>query len=53
MDVNIKIGRDIILEPSDQQPRQHWAKAAELMHHRGDDELLLPDVFEDEIECFA
>mgnify|MGYP001777931870 CR=1 FL=1 len=32
-----------------QQPRQGWAKAAQRAHEVGDDELLLPDVFEDEL----
>jgi antitoxin MazE len=31
-------------------PRAGWAAAAEQMHQSGDDELLIPDVFEDEPE---
>ena len=30
------------------QPRQGWAEAAKRAHENGDDELLIPDVFEDE-----
>ena len=30
------------------EPRQGWAKAAKEMAQIGDDELLMPDVFEDE-----
>ena len=29
------------------QPRQGWAEAAKRAHENGDDELLIPDVFED------
>ena len=43
----------IILTPVSAKPRQGWAAAAERMHRAGDDELLIPDVFEDEgdAEC--
>ncbi|GMQ25871.1 AbrB/MazE/SpoVT family DNA-binding domain-containing protein [Algoriphagus sp. oki45] len=37
----------IILRPI-KQPRQGWADAFKKMHENGDDELLIPDVFEDE-----
>lgn len=37
----------IILRPI-KQPRQGWAEAFKKMHENGDDELLIPDVFEDE-----
>ena len=37
----------IILRPI-KQPRQGWAEAFKKMHEDGDDELLIPDVFEDE-----
>lgn len=30
------------------QPRQNWDQAFKEMHANGDDELLIPDVFEDE-----
>ena len=47
----IQIGnsKGIIL-PSEilKQPRQGWAEAAKRAHENGDDELLIPDVFEDE-----
>ena len=37
----------IVLRPI-KQPRQGWAEAFKKMHENGDDELLIPDVFEDE-----
>lgn len=37
----------IILRPI-KQPRQGWAEEFKKMHENGDDELLIPDVFEDE-----
>lgn len=37
----------IILRPI-KQPRQGWAEAFKKMHENGDDELLIPDIFEDE-----
>ena len=37
----------IILKPI-KKPRQGWAEAFKKMHEDGDDELLIPDVFEDE-----
>ncbi|GMQ28897.1 AbrB/MazE/SpoVT family DNA-binding domain-containing protein [Algoriphagus confluentis] len=37
----------IVLRPI-KQPRQGWADAFKKMHENGDDELLIPDVFEDE-----
>jgi len=40
-------GSVIIIEPL-LKPRQDWAKAAIKAHARGDDSLLIPDVFEDE-----
>lgn len=30
------------------QPRQGWEEAAKRAHKNGDDQLLIPDVFEDE-----
>ena len=30
------------------QPRQGWNEAFRTMHENGDDELLIPDVFDDE-----
>jgi len=37
----------IILRPIS-EPRKGWDKAFQKMHHHGDDQLLLDDVFEDE-----
>ncbi|KAB4368127.1 hypothetical protein GAO41_30245 [Bacteroides thetaiotaomicron] len=38
-------GNNIVIKA---QPRQGWAEAAKRAHENGDDELLIPDVFEDE-----
>ncbi len=43
-------GRKIILAPVDRKPREHWAEAAKDMHRCGDDELLIPDVFDDDLD---
>ena len=37
----------IILKPKS-TPRKGWEKAFKKMHENGDDELLLPDIFNDE-----
>ena len=41
-------GRQIILTPARQQPREGWREAAQRMAAAGDDELLIPDAFEDD-----
>lgn len=41
-------GDKIILEPLNRSPREGWAEMAGKMHENGDDELLIPDVFDDE-----
>jgi antitoxin MazE len=38
----------LILKPA-HHPREGWEAAFEEMHRRGDDELLIDDVFEDEL----
>jgi antitoxin MazE len=43
-------GRQIILSPSGQKPRKAWREAAARMAAAGDDELLIPDAFVDEID---
>ena len=44
--VDIKVeDRSILVKPT---PRQGWAEAAKQMAQEGDDELLIPDFFEDE-----
>jgi len=49
--VDLKIeGKRIVLTPAKSTPRQGWAAAAERMHEAGDDELLIPDAFEDDVE---
>ena len=37
-----------LMHQQPEQPRQGWAEAAKRAHENGDDELLIPDVFEDE-----
>ncbi len=37
----------IILKPKS-EPRKGWEKAFQKMHENGEDQLLIPDVFEDE-----
>ena len=49
MRLSIK-GRKIVLEPIDRKPREQWADAAKAMHENGDDELLIPDVLDDDID---
>lgn len=44
--VNISIEGDSIVIKA--EPRQGWAEAAKQAHSKGDDEILLPDVFVDE-----
>lgn len=49
--VDLKIqGRRIILTPVKSKPREGWQAAAERMRAADDDELLIPDVFEEDIE---
>ncbi len=43
-------GKRIVLTPVRSRPRQGWAAAAERMHQAGDDALLIPDVFPDDVE---
>ena len=44
--VDVKVENDNILIKA--SPRQGWAEAAKQMALEGDDELLIPDFFEDE-----
>ena len=49
--VDLKVeGKRIILTPAKSKPRQGWAAEAARMHAAGDDALLIPDVFEEDIE---
>jgi len=43
-------GSKIILSPTRRRPREGWTAAARQMSQAGDDALLLPDVFDDEVE---
>lgn len=49
-EVNLAVeGRQIVLTPTDQQPRNGWSEAAARMAAAGDDKLLIPDVFDDDV----
>lgn len=49
--VNLKVdGKRIVLTPAKSKPRRGWAASAERMHEAGDDALLMPDVFEEDVE---
>lgn len=43
-------GKRIVLTPVKRKPRQGWEAAAAAAHQAGEDKLLIPDVFEDDIE---
>ena len=49
VDLKAKRGQ-IVLEPIRRRPRDGWDRAAREMHEAGDDVLLIPDVFEDDVE---
>jgi hypothetical protein len=42
-------GKQIVLSPVKARPRQGWEAKAKRMHEAGDDALLFPDVFSDEV----
>ena len=55
-DFSLQAGRLLDLSVSDETmilkkktPREDWALAAQRLHEDGNDKLLIPDVFEDEI----
>ena len=49
--IDLKVeGRRLILTPTGRGVRRGWHEAAERMSGSGDDELLIPDVFEEDIE---
>ena len=43
-------GKSLVLTPVRSRPRRGWAAAAERMRQAGDDDLLIPDVFLDDVE---
>lgn len=43
-------GQQIIVSPVREQPRKGWREAAQKMAAIGDDELLIPDAFADEVD---
>ena len=49
LDLNVQ-GDKIILKPLKKIPRQGWNLAANKMHEDGDDQLLIPDVLDDDVE---
>lgn len=46
--VEVTLEKDHIILKSKVKPRKGWDKAFKKMHQRGDDRILLPDVFQDE-----
>lgn len=48
-EVNVEVkDKTIIISPVEEQKRKGWAEAFQEMAKNGDDELIIPDVFEDE-----
>ncbi len=48
-EVNIEVkDNTIVISPSDSQNLKGWAEAFQEMAKNGDDELIIPDIFEDE-----
>ena len=48
-EVNIEVkDNTIVISPVDDQKRKGWAEAFQEMAKNGDDQLVIPDVFEDE-----
>ena len=43
-------GKCMVLTPAKAKPRQGWAAAAQQMHAAGDDQLLIPDVFDEDLQ---
>jgi len=39
---------NILLRPINKKPREGWAEAARLCHEQGDDQLLIPDVLDND-----
>jgi len=49
--VDLRVEKNkIVLEPLRKKPRERWEAAARQMHEVGDDALLMPDVFDDDVE---
>jgi len=48
-EVNVEVrDKTIVISPIEDQKRKGWAEAFQEMAKNGDDELIIPDVFEDE-----
>lgn len=47
--VELVLENDFLIIKPLRKPREGWAEAFRQMHENGDDELLIPDIFEDEI----
>jgi antitoxin MazE len=46
--IELVLEKDYIILKPKSEPRKGWEKAFKKMHERGDDTLLMDDVFEDE-----
>lgn len=48
-EVNVEVrDKTIVISPVEEQKRKGWAEAFQEMAKNGDDQLIIPDVFEDE-----
>ena len=47
--VELVLGEGFLMIKPIKKPREGWEEALREMHENGEDELLIPDVFEDEI----
>ncbi len=46
--VQLTLNADSIIVKAVQEPRKGWANSFKQMHENGEDQLLIPDIFEDE-----
>jgi antitoxin MazE len=47
-EINIEIKGDTLIVKPLHKPRENWALACKKMHSNADDNLIIPDVFDDE-----
>ncbi len=46
--VEISLAHDFIILKPTHAPREGWNQAFKVMHDRGDDKIIMPDILEDE-----
>lgn len=49
-EVNLKLEDDFLIIEPVKNPRENWDSLFKEMHVQGDDDLLIPDVFNDELD---